>query len=109
VADEPVTLAVLAKFHREVILPDIERVVGAGLDGLRAEMNAGFDAVYQRLDRLETEYHMLVVGLKRVEERLDRVEAKLDKAALRSELEELKSRVEALQEQVRTLEARLTE
>jgi len=26
-SDQPVTLAVLAKFHREVILPDMQRIV----------------------------------------------------------------------------------
>ena len=41
-------------------------------------MHSGFDALIRRLDKLETEYHMLVVGLKRVEERLDRIEARLD-------------------------------
>ena len=55
-ADEPVTLSVLAQFHRDVILPDMQRVVGE----LRSEMNARFDdvnghfdAIYQRFDRLE--------------------------------------------------------
>lgn len=109
---------VLAKFHREVVAPDIERIVGTVVEGavkeLRDEMQTGFDALAHRLERLETEYHMLVVGLKRVEERLDRVEERLDKVeqrldklALRSELLELKSRVDGLQEQVRTLEARI--
>jgi len=63
---------VLTKFHREVVLPDIKRVVG----DLRDEMNArftsldgDFDAIYQRFDKLETEYQMLLAGLKRVEER----------------------------------------
>jgi hypothetical protein len=62
-------LPILTRFHREVVLPDIERVVG----GLRDEMNGRFaaldvhfDAIYQRFDRLETEYHMLVAGLKPV-------------------------------------------
>jgi hypothetical protein len=71
VADD--LLPILTKFHREVVLPDIERVLG----GLRLEMSerfAGldshFDAIYQRFDKLETEYHMLAAGLKRVEERL---------------------------------------
>jgi predicted nucleic acid-binding Zn-ribbon protein len=68
-----------------------------------------FDAQAQRLDRLETEYHMIVAGLKRVEERLDRIEQRLDKTALRSELFELKGRVDNLQEQIRALEARLDE
>jgi hypothetical protein len=81
VAEEPLTLAALAKFHREIILPDIQRVVDASANGLRAEVNARFDdvfghfdSIYQRFDRLETEYHMLVLGLKRCEERLDRVD-----------------------------------
>jgi predicted nuclease with TOPRIM domain len=98
---------VLTKFHREVIAPDIERIVGASEGRLRDEMHTLFDALAQRLDRLETEYQMVVVGLKRVEERLDRLEQKLDKMALRSELVELKARVDGLQEQVRIIEARL--
>jgi predicted nuclease with TOPRIM domain len=100
---------ILTKFHREIVIPDIERIVGKAFDGLRDEMQTGFDALAQRLDKLEIEYHMLVAGLKRVEERLDRVEQRLDKMALRSELLELKTRVEGLQEQVRVIEARLDE
>lgn len=104
---------VLAKFHREVLLPDVKRVVAEAVEAserrLRDEMQTGFDALAQRLDRLETEYQMLVTGLKRVEERLDRVEQRLDKMALRSELLELKARVDALHGQVQDLEARLAE
>jgi predicted nucleic acid-binding Zn-ribbon protein len=116
---------ILTRFHREVVLPDIQRVVSDAVEAserrLRDEMQTGFDALAQRLDKLETEYHMLVVGLKRVEERLDRVEGRLDeveqrlgaveqkleKLALRSELDELKTRVEGLQTQIRILEERL--
>jgi predicted nucleic acid-binding Zn-ribbon protein len=104
---------VLAKFHREVVLPDIKRVVQEAVSEserrLRDEMLLLFDAQAQRLDRLETEYHMIVAGLKRVDERLDRIEQRLDKTALRSELFELKGRVDNLQEQIRALEARLDE
>jgi predicted nucleic acid-binding Zn-ribbon protein len=107
---------VLTKFHREIVVPDIERIVGETERRLRDEMHAGFDALSQRLDRLETEYHMLVVGLKRVEERLDKVEQRLDKVeqrldklALRSELLELKARVDGLQEQIHVLETRIAE
>jgi hypothetical protein len=53
-------LSVLTKFHREVVLPDVERVVKAPLEarisGLRAEMLSHFDAIYKRFDRLESEY-----------------------------------------------------
>jgi hypothetical protein len=31
------------------------------------EVNGHFDQVYQRLDRLQSKYQMIVVGLKRVE------------------------------------------
>ena len=110
------------------MVPDIERIVGAAEQRLRDEMQTGFDALTERLDKLEGEYHMLVVSLKRVEERLDRVEQRLGqveqrldkveqrldkveqglgKLVLRSELVDLKTRVDGLQEQIRTLEARL--
>jgi exonuclease VII large subunit len=106
-------LPILARFHREVLLPDVKRVVGEAVEAserrLRDEMHALFDAQAQRLERLETEYQMLLASLKRVEERLERVEQRLDKMALRSDLLELKARVDNLQEQVRTLEARLDE
>ena len=116
--ERPITLAVLARFHHDVILPDIERVVGNAVEGaerrLRDDMHTLFEALAQRLDRLETEYHMLVAGLKRVEERLDRVEKRLDtlaelheKSALRSDLQDLKARVETLQEKIRAIEDRL--
>jgi len=57
-------IPILTRFHREVVLPDIQRTVGEAVDGLEGRMNAHFDAIYQRFDRLETEYHMLVAGLK---------------------------------------------
>ena len=47
----------------------MQRLVDGAVGGLRDEMNARFaavdghfDAMYQRFDRLETEYHMLVVA-----------------------------------------------
>jgi hypothetical protein len=58
--DDPITLATLMQFHREVLLPDVQRLVDQAVGDLRAEMNGHFDAIYQRFDRLETEYHMLV-------------------------------------------------
>jgi hypothetical protein len=64
VADD--LLSVLTRFHREVLLPDVERIVGNASEGterrLRDEMQTGFDALAQKLDRFESEYHMLVAG-----------------------------------------------
>ena len=59
-------IPILTRFHREVVLPDIRRVVGEAVGDLEGRMNAHFDAIYKRFDKLETEYHMLVAGLKRL-------------------------------------------
>ena len=105
-ADQPLTLATLAKFHQEILMPEVRQVVreevSREVGGLREEMHTAIDGLAQRFDRLETEYHMLVAGVKRIEERLERVEEKLDRAALKSEVLALKARVE-------TLERRLSE
>ncbi len=125
-------VAALAQFHREVLLPDIQRIVTESEGRLRDEMHGLFDGLAHRLERLETEYHMLVAGVRRIEERLDRVEQRLDgveqrldgveqrldkvderldrmeqRMALRTEVQDLKSRVAALESQIRELESRL--
>ena len=104
-------IPVLTKFHREVVVPDIERIVGTVTEGLerrlRDEMHTLFDSLAHEIQELRTEYHMIVAGMKRIEERLDRVEQQLQKLALRSELLDLKARVDGLQEQVRVLESQL--
>ena len=102
-------IPILTKFHRDIVLPDIERIVSASEQRLRNEMRTLFDSLSRQIEDLRTEYHMLVAGLKRVEERLERLEQPMDKVALRSELLELKARVDSLQGQVRTIEARLEE
>ena len=50
-------IPILTRFHREVVLPDIKRVVGDlrdEMNGKFAAQDAHFDAIYQRFDRLET-------------------------------------------------------
>lgn len=84
-SDEPITLATLARFHREVVLPDI----AARLDAIRA-----------RFERLDTECVYLKMGLARIEVRLDRSHGRSDVAALRV-------RVDSLQAQLRTLDRAL--
>ncbi len=55
-ADQPVTVGVLtatlAKFHREVFLPDFQRIVGDSEKRLRDEMYTLHDVVLKRLDRI---------------------------------------------------------
>lgn len=53
---EPLTLAALARFHRKVIAPDFERVVGR-LDRIEArlgDIDSHFDAIYDRFQRPES-------------------------------------------------------
>jgi hypothetical protein len=104
---------ILARFHREVLLPDVKRVVTEAVEAserrLRDEMHTLFDSQSRQIEDLRTEYHMIVAGLERVEERMDRLDQRFEKMALRSELLELKTRVDALQGQVRAMETRLEE
>jgi hypothetical protein len=60
VADD--LIPVLTRFHREVLLPDVKRIVGEAVGQLQTEMNerfvevnGRFEAIYKRFDRLETE------------------------------------------------------
>ncbi len=100
-------LGVLTRFHREVVVPDLERVVDARIAPLREEMLANFEAVFKRLDRLESEYTALSAAVARIEKRVAAVEQKIDKLALRSELLELKERVQALEQKIAEIEAQL--
>ena len=100
-------LPVLAKFHREIVLPDIKRILEESEQRLRNEVHTLFDALAQRLDRLETEYQMVIVGLKRIEERLDRLEQPMDRMALKAAVQDLKARVEGLERKIAQLESDL--
>ena len=97
---------VLIAFHRDVLLPDVKRIVKESTDELRQEMAGHFDALYQRMGRLEDEYQMLVVGLRRVEDRLALVEDRLGLVEERlgrveAELAALKERVTAIEKVLR--------
>lgn len=106
--------AVLTRFHREVVVPDIERIVDERIAPLRREMLDGFGHIYAQLDRLETEYQALKAGVRRLEEKVESlekrvasIETKLDRMALRSELMELKERVLEIEHRIAQLEAGL--
>src|SRR5687768_472926 len=94
-SDQSIPLSVLAEFHREVIVPDIERIVGGAERRLRDEMHGVHDSLLTRLDRLEFEYQAIRAGLVRVEERLESLEAEhRDLVATVHRLDERLSRVE---------------
>ena len=107
----------LLKFHREVAMPSIVTEIGGPLReeiaALDRKMEGRFDGVYQRLDRLGSEYHALTAAVKRLEDRLSAVETRMtaleQKIAvmpLRSELAELKARIEALDKRLTAIEHR---
>jgi len=100
-------LSVLTRFHREIVLPDIEEVVAKQISPLRDEMLSGFDAVFKRLDPLDSEFQSLSAATRRLEGQMASVEQKIDKMAVRSELVDLKQRIHALENRVAELESQL--
>jgi len=103
VADDEL-LKTLAQFHREIVVPDLERIIDFKIEPLREMVLANFDALWQRLDRLEGEYVLLNAAVQRLETRMAAVDEKLDKFALRTDLLELKDRVDQLQRRIDELE-----
>ena len=63
-------IPILTRFHREVVLPDIQRLVGEAVGGLEGRMTPTSTPSISVSTGCETEYQMLVAGLRRVEERL---------------------------------------
>ena len=53
----------LTRFHREIVVPDIARIVAGSEQRLRDEMHTLFDSLSRQIDEMRTEYHMLVAGL----------------------------------------------
>ena len=60
-----------------------------------------------RLKSLETEYQLILAGLKRIEERLEDDGA--DRARLRTEVVQLRSKVADLDTRIREIETRLAD
>jgi hypothetical protein len=52
-SEQPITLSVLMRFHREVFVPDVKRIVGEAVGGLRDEMHTLHDSLLVRFERLE--------------------------------------------------------
>ena len=114
----------LRAFYQDTIRPDTEQLVlrsearlrvetqrlgeslRAQIGELQRDIDGHFDALYHRLDRLETEYHMLVEGLRRVEQAIG--EGEKERTALRAEVAELRAGVAALAERVKDLEAKVS-
>ncbi|HEV2719348.1 MAG TPA: hypothetical protein VG323_04955 [Thermoanaerobaculia bacterium] len=123
----------LTRFHREVIAPDLRDMVDEALVPLREEIAASrrdnerhFDAIYKRLDTIDSEIQSLRAAVKRLEEdvavlKADVATLKADVAALklsveseaaaraelRQELDQIKAQIAELQEKAAQIEAQL--
>jgi chromosome segregation ATPase len=101
-----VTMPEMLRFHREVAMPELREMVSATVDSsvgaLRNEMNAHFDAIYKRIERLETELTALKAGMKRLEASME----SLNIVALRSKLEELRAELKDAEQRLSALESR---
>jgi chromosome segregation ATPase len=109
-------LQVLTRFHQEVIIPDVQRIVEDAIDksvgSLRNDMYSHFDAIYVRFDRLESEYYALKSWMGRIDERLARVESEVQSLNARmdrveSELQFVKSHLRALEMRVADIEKKI--
>jgi predicted nucleic acid-binding Zn-ribbon protein len=86
--DQPVTVGTLSRFQQQLFLQleGIESRLTARIDTVNARVDDVYghvDGLYHRLDRLEAEYQMVVLGLRRVEERLGRLEGRVEAVELR--------------------------
>jgi len=71
---------VLLDFYHKFLQPELTDIKEkqAEHDGKFIDMLGHFDGVHNRLDSLEMEYHSLVGGMNRVEQRQDRLESQID-------------------------------
>jgi chromosome segregation ATPase len=115
-SDEPLTLGVLAKFHREVIVPDVERIVSDAVSGserrLTDHIERLWDALLGTRERLETEYILIKSGIARVEGQLDGIDEHLDRmderlGTLDAEHTDLVASVLRLEERLSRIERQL--
>ncbi len=71
---------VLLDFYHKFLQPEFTRIKDklTEHDEKFIDILGHFDGVHKRLDNLEMEYHSLVGGMNRVEQRQDRLENKID-------------------------------
>lgn len=90
-----------------VRVDEVDSRLNGSIAELRLDMNGKFDAVLGWLERLQTEYHMLVVGMRRIEEQM--AEDREDRERLKAQVTDLRERVKDLEAKLKELEARLTD
>ena len=98
-------LAVLGRFHREVMVPEMRQALQDSERRIRDEMLSHFDALYQRLGRLESEYASLTAAVSRIETLLGSGVSAPKAETVREQIRELKEKVSELQRRIDELES----
>ncbi len=93
-SDQPITLAVLAQFHRDVVLPDTRLILGEAIAESERRMQGQFDAILSKLGSLEIESAAIKSGLVRLEEKMGELEARM--GGLETRMGVLEERVDRL-------------
>jgi phage shock protein A len=68
----------LPRFHREVVVPDLQKMAERTERRLVDQVERLWDALLDTRERLETEYQTIKAGLARVEHTLEGVRGSLD-------------------------------
>lgn len=110
-SDQPLTLAALAEFHRDVILPQFKALAdGQTLMNARFDQIDGhFDGIYDRFLRVDQENAFIKLGLGRVEQELGRLGQRLESVEVRFghvklRFGDLERGIEGLKERLGSLE-----
>jgi chromosome segregation ATPase len=112
---DPNLFHTLMQFHREVALPDMERLIENQtkiMDRRFDHVYTLFDGVFSKFERLESELVALKGGLIRVEARLTAVEDRLTKVedrltAVESRVTAVESRLTKVEDRLESVESRL--
>ena len=86
---QPISLDAIARFHREVVLPDLARIVDR--------------VTTPRFDVVRTEHEFIKLGLARIEIRLDQMDRRLERREARDR--ELLAAILRLEERLARLES----
>jgi len=99
----------LNEFYGKVLEPRFDRIEKRldGQDLRLRDILKHFDEIYQRFERLETEYYSISSALQRIEDKLDQEISKrelLEKeiAALRERVSKLQHRIENIDQQLKS-------
>jgi chromosome segregation ATPase len=123
-------LQVLTRFHREVFLPDLQRILDDAVEkfarspreekseyyGLKlwvtsiderlARVESEVQSLNARMDRIESELQFVKSHLRALEMRVADIEKKVDRLATETELVEIRQQIVDLNERVAALETK---